>query len=103
MQNKCKKCSMLFEAKGTWQTYCTSCFKFVKEEELKSLKNKIFSLQTEVSFLQNKLVNMNKMGTEEFDQFFLMKLIKLCHPDRHENSKESNEVTAKLLNLRKKK
>lgn len=30
----------------------------------------------------------------------IKRLIKLCHPDKHENSKEANELTAKLLSLR---
>lgn len=31
----------------------------------------------------------------------LMRAIALCHPDRHGNSREANDVTAALLALRK--
>lgn len=31
----------------------------------------------------------------------LNRLIRLCHPDKHDNSKASNEVTAWLLDQRK--
>jgi hypothetical protein len=30
-----------------------------------------------------------------------MDLIRLCHPDKHENSLLSNKITAKLLEIRK--
>lgn len=60
----------------------------------------------------NKLVDrINAKGGEaflesdpkqsQFSQQEIDTLIRLCHPDKHNNSASSNEITKKLLSLRK--
>lgn len=39
--------------------------------------------------------------SSQFTQAEIMVLIRLCHPDRHNNSNASNDITKKLLALRK--
>lgn len=39
--------------------------------------------------------------SSEFTQEELAKLIRLCHPDKHNGSSAANEMTLKLLKLRK--
>lgn len=59
----------------------------------------------------NELVDrINEKGGEEFlnsspksNQFTKQEIdsmIRLCHPDRHDNSRISNEITQKLLKMR---
>jgi hypothetical protein len=47
-------------------------------------------------FLDNAVLN----PPSQFTQEDVNRLIRLCHPDRHNNSDVSNEITKKLLQLR---
>lgn len=37
----------------------------------------------------------------QFSKSEIETLVRLCHPDKHNNSQASNEITKKLLSLRK--
>lgn len=39
--------------------------------------------------------------SKQFDQGEIKKLIALCHPDKHAGSKVAEEITVKLLTMRK--
>jgi hypothetical protein len=49
---------------------------------------------------RNELVN--RINSGEFSPLTeddARRIIRLCHPDKHNNSKASNEITAKLLGI----
>jgi len=39
-------------------------------------------------------------GEPQFSQEDIKRLLRLCHPDRHDNSDAANEMTKKLLSMR---
>jgi ribosomal protein S27AE len=100
INKKCERCGNLFLAKGNWQTYCSSCFKIIKKEEIESMRKQITMLQEKLIRIQNS--GKGELG-EELDEKFLINLIKLCHPDVHQNSKLSNNITAELLKMKMRK
>lgn len=57
------------------------------------LLQKVRSMQLEIDLIKYK--ENSDFSREELD-----KLIRLCHPDKHGNSKASTEITQKLLSLR---
>lgn len=98
----CVDCGTTFEAKGTWQIRCTNCFKKIKQQELIKLKSQITELSNQLYYYKQKLTTLQSFSNKEIDSKLLMDIIVLCHPDKHENSKKSNEVTTKLLDMRRK-
>lgn len=56
----------------------------------------IESLSKMVLELQLKLQVHKTFSPDEIDT-----MIRLCHPDKHNNSQASNRITAKLLEMRK--
>jgi hypothetical protein len=84
---QCKLCnSFLQESAPKWVKYCTPCFKKVKQQELHSIR-------TELGEARAILEGLCENG-------MIKKLLFLCHPDKHDNSPMSNEVTRFILRLR---
>jgi uncharacterized protein YcaQ len=46
-------------------------------------------------------LRVNGNGRSIFSESEIQTLIRLCHPDKHGNSPAANEMTAKLLSLRR--
>jgi hypothetical protein len=80
----CCVCDFPFHHKEgeEWKTYCIGCYKKKKkkEEVIKEPPPRIV--------------------TEKIPEEIILALIRLCHPDKHQNSKSSNEATKWLLNKR---
>jgi hypothetical protein len=68
-----------------WKTYCIFCYKKKKQKE------------------EVKKEPQPRVVTEKIPEEIIFALIKLCHPDRHNNSKLSNDATKWLLEKRGKK
>jgi hypothetical protein len=47
------------------------------------------------------MLRVNGNGRSIFSESEIQTLIRLCHPDKHGNSPAANEMTAKLLSLRR--
>lgn len=71
----CINCGEGFSASHDWKTYCIPCF--IKVQKAKEYE-----------------------PTQKIDGEMLMRLIRLCHPDRHNNSEASHKATVFLLALR---
>jgi len=76
----CKNCGEPFERDQPWKTYCIPCFIKIKKAQDEP---------------QEVIVQRVHIPDE-----MLMRIIRLCHPDRHNNSAASNEATKYLLELR---
>jgi hypothetical protein len=81
---------MSFDRDASYKTKCKKCFIAEKNEQLHALYKRIALLEDEI-----------RVARGPFDRETLTKMIMLCHPDKHGNSKVSNEVTRKLLDMRK--
>ncbi len=79
-QKICLNCGCDFLASHDWKTYCIPCF--IKIQKAKESQN-----QTHQSIC--------------IDDEMMLRLIRLCHPDKHKNSEASNKATVFLLSLRK--
>lgn len=69
----------MFFADIEWKKICINCWK------------------------KNKNISTPKANNPQIDEDMLPLLIRLCHPDKHNNSEAANRVTAYLLSLRRKK
>jgi hypothetical protein len=47
------------------------------------------------------MLRVNGNGRSIFSESEIQTLIRLCHPDKHGNSPAANEITAKLLRIRR--
>ncbi len=79
MYKKCNQCGSNFFADQDWKKICIDCWK------------------------KNKNIDANRHGgtSISIDENMLKILIRLCHPDKHQNSEMSNKATVFLLSLRK--
>jgi hypothetical protein len=75
-----------------WRKFCRSCFAANKREEQQEMEGELTHYKALCARLQQE-------RTIPDDK--LKRLIQLCHPDKHGNSKVSTEVTQWLLDLRK--
>ncbi len=50
----------------------------------------------------NRFNNLARSQSSAFTDADLKQLIALCHPDKHGGNKVANEITAKLIKMRKK-
>jgi hypothetical protein len=71
--------------------------------ELAKAKQRIAELESEKAQLQFQIqvLLQRQQPQSQLSPDVVIKLIKLCHPDRHNNSPLANEMTAKLLTMRK--
>jgi hypothetical protein len=87
MIRPCKHCGSDFNADQTWKTMCIPCYikwKKASEEPVSKNETQVVTVMTPIP---DDMVN---------------RLIRLCHPDRHNNSEASNTATKWLLDVRKK-
>lgn len=77
-------------------------------EEYKRSRDRHMELESEYwdKYIAYKLLyseaRKSQSTSSQFSQEELKRLVSLCHPDKHSNSKAANEMTAKLLELIKK-
>jgi len=79
MLKPCTHCSILFKPKGDWQKLCWNCWWEAKQE---------------------KEAQPETHSTISWDLAFVRKLIQLCHPDKHNGSNASTNVTQELLRIK---
>ena len=70
------------------------------EIELQELRKKALVLTIKVQQLEQQLKN-NSTSSPQLSKSFIMDLIALCHPDKHNNNEKAKSVTQKLLVMRK--
>lgn len=126
----CKSCELPFVQTEKKQNECIPCIKINKDEvltdceeahlllsqefkdlldtnnsaeALTELQKKLDRALKKIDNLQKKLKAKprTKQTSTQMDLQFIMKLISLCHPDKHNNSSDATEATQKLLELRK--
>ena len=72
--------------------------------EVQKLTAQVLELQRELA-VRDHVINGLKVAldakAEKLDESLISKMIRLCHPDKHGNSKAANEVTQWLLGQRK--
>lgn len=90
----CLKCGA-FAGKESWRTLCATHYREQKRAEEAAAAREIDRLRHE-----NAMLHMQ--GGNPLTPARLRQLIQLCHPDKHGNSDQSNDVTQWLLSLRKK-
>lgn len=76
------------------ELYATQYALNAKVEQWNKLVTRINNKGGE-NFLQNGSVK----GSSQFTEDELKTLRRLCHPDKHDSSKSSNELSAKINNL----
>ena len=83
----CQECENQFFADEDWKTICKTCYwKKKRREEGKT----------------NWTASTPKSAAADmFPDGMINSMIRLCHPDKHENSQASNDVTKWLLSKRK--
>lgn len=85
MIRSCQKCRKPFSADEEWKKICLPCWIKGRNDEKNVNKEKI-----------------DAVVYRDLDGDLLKKLIYLCHPDKHNGSAMSNEVTKLLLSIKKK-
>ncbi len=127
--NKCKKCGNAFEVdeSETWKKLCLPCWKLSKgytTPNTKTASPKQPELLAKILALEGQLAESKVLGgkfqalyesskgkIKELQLMLLLsqdpipadmlrRVIMLCHPDKHGNSKASTEATKFLLSLR---
>ena len=94
---RCKDCQDWFIPKHDWEIRCLPCWK-----ETKGYTRSRRDWQDPVPEIVHVPVSDSRLPTFEEWSGMLMRLIKLTHPDRHQNSREANDVTRWLLEQRQK-
>lgn len=79
------KCGVQFDDGGGFKKMCPKCFAKSKNEELESLKRRIYELESD---------------RQEIDSQTMKQIIYLCHPDKHNNSELSNKIFCFLRGMK---
>ena len=91
---KCKQCGKTFYAIEDWKKICVGCYIESKNKE------KQYNQQYNQYQQQNYTFTPKKEEIKQLDTDTIKKLLYLCHPDKHNNSLTSNEMTKFLLKKR---
>ena len=96
----CPTCGKSFEKDEPWKKTCLSCWqkkKRAEESPSSGTPDELRSLRAEVGYLRLALTSQSQQTIEPD---MLARLIRLCHPDKHDNSEMSTKATAWLLEQR---
>jgi len=103
---KCARCGVSIDGSPSFHKFCKSCFiKNKREEEQREQED--FNAELIRSYDKGYRRGLEDAKSKEantaiLDAQLIDRLIRLCHPDKHGNSEVSNQVTQKLLAMRKK-
>jgi len=100
----CGECSGWFQAVETWQVVCKPCYKGRKQEETRLLveqRDHYRQRAADRDYWRWRTASLSAAASPLLSPDMLKRLLQLCHPHRHGNSKASNEVPRFLLALRK--
>ncbi|HEX6826432.1 MAG TPA: hypothetical protein VF077_08965 [Nitrospiraceae bacterium] len=97
IEKRCAECGQPFLAKAHYYYLCWDCWEGNEYNRMNKPQ-----LVEEVSRLAKELTRLrNGHAPAALDQTLLRRLIQLCHPDKHGNSPLANEVTQRLLEMRR--
>lgn len=80
----CKHCGFEFRADQEWKTMCVPCY--VKWKKAADEPVAVETIVKVIPYIPDDMLN---------------RLIRLCHPDRHQNSESSTLATQWLLEVRR--
>jgi len=107
----CESCGKCYPRPEAWARTCLICFKNKKGFELVKGDLNFLWAQTELERIQKALAEANQALAQrkaapssdvDIDPETLKNLIKLCHPDKHDNSETATRATQFLLEIRDK-
>ena len=100
----CPTCGKSFEKDEPWKKTCLSCWQKKKraEESPFSGTDELTAARLEIKVLRQQLSTMLLLRpkTAGIEPDMMARLIRLCHPDKHDNSEMSTKATAWLLEQR---
>ena len=92
-------CGARFERKATWQKLCWDCWRAKKNQEV---YQDGYKAGFENGFRAGRASVKPDVPPPLLGRKLLLRMIALCHPDRHPSRQaEANEVTRLLLEIRK--
>ncbi|MBF0261981.1 MAG: hypothetical protein HQL97_09135 [Magnetococcales bacterium] len=113
---ECDDCGRAFYPRQGWERICYPCWRAGKNAEEQELSEQAGALQKKAQELRTLEGELEQWGKELIEwehrlklreqhaanewPGMLMRLIKLAHPDRHDNSREANDVTRWLIDQR---
>lgn len=108
MRKECKKCKKPFIDAADYKKTCIICWKQEKGYALNKGDNSYLEMQDYAHALEQEIADLEKELEEDknepepknLSEDQIKALLRLCHPDKHSNSKLANEVTKWLLALR---
>lgn len=110
----CRDCGCAFPQRQFFEELCPICYKLDRgydllwgdkvllraQQHIKTLQEENDSARQEVKKKEKELLAMSKRNLDPLSLPAIKKLIRLCHPDRHDNSQLATEVTQWLLRLK---
>lgn len=95
----CKACGNAFyrSPDESWKVLCFPCWKRSKGHSVTSGNEEVLRLQVENAYLRAQLSERQNQG---IPPEMLRRLIRLCHPDRQDNSEMATAATQWLLSQR---
>lgn len=103
----CPVCGGKYIKAARYQRSCGPCYKQANGYDFYRADVDVMALQREVKTLEialqrEQLRRATSSSGSSLTRGDIMKMIALCHPDKHGNSEIATEVTRKLLDLRNK-
>lgn len=105
---QCSDCGQAFarDPEETWKRLCFSCWKRSKAKRptTPTTDNALAESRAECARLRLRVMALEldlQRGADPIPDDMLARLIRLCHPDRHDGSEAANKATAWLLAQRK--
>lgn len=100
----CTSCNTSFwrDPAESWKTLCLSCWRDSKaktDRQADNLQIRLDKALIENAMLHRKLARLET--STGIPDGVLARMIRLCHPDKHQGSKAATEVTQWLLAQRK--
>jgi len=102
----CETCGDWFDRKRgeTWKTQCLDCWKAAKRDELQDLKDEIEILRDRNHELLQMVWQLRERPalpgkSDQFLKIFPL-LVKVCHPDKHNGSRDAHEIMVWANGLR---
>lgn len=117
VERECSGCMTPFVAVKGFERLCPICFKldrgydlYVGDKALLRLQEKYRSSQERHAALEGRYKRvrakakqlMQAAASGDLTQERITQLIRLCHPDKHGNSRAATDVTQWLLSMRRK-
>lgn len=110
----CKECGCAFPQRQFYEELCPVCYKLDRgydllwgdkvllrtQQHVETLQEELKRTAQSLSEKEKELLALSKKKADPLPLLTIKKLIRLCHPDRHNNSPLATEVTQWLLGLK---